>query len=47
MPEPIRAVRCSQLLTDANESALLNPALLDDGLRIAVIRIRTGFVPRT
>jgi hypothetical protein len=45
--EPICAVRCRRLLTDGAVSALLNPALPADGLRIAVARIRAGFQPRS
>jgi hypothetical protein len=35
------------LLTDTSESALLNPTLPADGLRIALKLIRAGFEPPT
>jgi hypothetical protein len=44
--DPLCAVRCKRLLTDAGESPLLNPALPADGLRIALKLIRAGFEPR-
>jgi hypothetical protein len=45
--DPLCAVRCKRLLTDTSESALLNPAVPADGLRIALKLIRAGFEPPT
>lgn len=44
--DPISAVRCRQLINDVETSALLNPALPSDGLRVAIARIRNGFEQR-
>jgi hypothetical protein len=39
-------VRCRQLVNDVETSALLNPALPSDGLRVAIAQIRNGFEQR-
>jgi hypothetical protein len=44
--DPIYAVRCRHLVNDVETSALLNPALPSDGLRVTIARIRSGFEPR-
>jgi hypothetical protein len=44
--DPLCAVRCKRLLTDPVESPLLNSFVPADGLRVAIVVIRHGFVPR-
>jgi hypothetical protein len=44
--DPACAVACSRLVTDLEESPLLNPALPAEDLRSQVRRIRNGFRPR-
>lgn len=43
--EPASAVACMRLLTDLEESPLLNPARSPEELRSRVRRIRCGFAP--
>lgn len=44
--DPVSAVYCRELLTDATRSPLLNEFLPADDLRARVLRIRSGFEPR-
>jgi hypothetical protein len=44
--DPAAAVSCARLLTDLDESPLLNPALPAADLRARIRRIRAGFEPR-
>jgi len=43
--DPLCAVRCRHLVTNAVESPLLSSAVPEDGLRIAITVIRSGFEP--
>jgi hypothetical protein len=45
--DPLCAVRCRRLVTDAEQSPLLNSAVPGDGLRIAIRLIRSGFEARS
>ncbi len=44
--DPVCAVRCRRLLSDAEASPLLNAALPAEDLKSRVIQIRDGFTPR-
>jgi hypothetical protein len=45
--DPVAAVACTRLLSDASESPLLNPALPIEDLRSRVRQIRAGFTLRS
>lgn len=44
---PVSAVACMRLLSDVEESPLLNPALPCEDARARICQIRSGFMPRS